>query len=204
MGRTSDANERLMDAALALMWEESYGAVTIDDICRRAGVKKGSFYYFFASKSALAVEALERAWQGQKARWDEVFSASVPPLERIARKCQIAYERQRETKAKTGKVLGCPLCCLGSEVCTQDELIREKVREVLVRQRRYWESAVREAQARDQIGPGDPADKASCAMAFFQGMIAQARLHNDAEILRDLPARMAEHLGVKEPQLVEA
>ena len=33
MGRTSDANERLMDAALDLIWEESYGAVTIDDIC---------------------------------------------------------------------------------------------------------------------------------------------------------------------------
>ena len=47
MGRTSDADERLKDAALALIWEESYGAVTIDDICNRAEVKKGSFYYFF-------------------------------------------------------------------------------------------------------------------------------------------------------------
>ena len=43
MGRTSDANERLMSAALDLIWEESYGAVTIDDICKRADVKKGSF-----------------------------------------------------------------------------------------------------------------------------------------------------------------
>ena len=49
MGRTSDAKERLMAAALDLTWEESYGAITIDDICRRAGVKKGSFYYFFES-----------------------------------------------------------------------------------------------------------------------------------------------------------
>jgi TetR/AcrR family transcriptional repressor of nem operon len=55
MGRTSDANERLMDAALDLIWEESYGAVTIDDICKRADVKKGSCYYFFKSKSELSV-----------------------------------------------------------------------------------------------------------------------------------------------------
>jgi len=41
--------------------EEGYGVVTIDDICQRAGVKKGSFYYFFESKSALAVAALEPA-----------------------------------------------------------------------------------------------------------------------------------------------
>ena len=57
MGRTSDADERLMTAARDLMWEESYGSVTIDDICARAGVKKGSFYYFFDSKAALAVAA---------------------------------------------------------------------------------------------------------------------------------------------------
>ena len=40
MGRTSDADERLMTAARDLMWEESYGSVTIDDICKRAEVKK--------------------------------------------------------------------------------------------------------------------------------------------------------------------
>lgn len=186
------------------MWEESYGAVTIDDICRRADVKKGSFYYFFASKSALAVEALERAWQAQKARWDDLFSASVAPLERIYGKCRATYEYQRAVKEKTGKVLGCALCCLGSEVCTQDETIREKVREVMARQRRYWESAIRDAQALGQIGPGSPAEKAACAIAFYEGMIAQARLHNDAELLRDLPARMAEHLRVRQEALAEA
>jgi TetR/AcrR family transcriptional repressor of nem operon len=42
MGRTSNADERLKDAALDLMWEGSYGSITIDDICQRAEVKKGS------------------------------------------------------------------------------------------------------------------------------------------------------------------
>ena len=60
MGRTSDAKDRLMTAALDLIWSESYGAVTIDDICQRAEVKKGSFYYFFESKSDLAVAAHSR------------------------------------------------------------------------------------------------------------------------------------------------
>ena len=61
MGRTSNADDRLKDAAIALMWEESYGAVTIDDICRRADVKKGSFYYFFDSKADLAATAFKSA-----------------------------------------------------------------------------------------------------------------------------------------------
>ena len=63
MGRTSDAKDRLMQAALSLLWEENYGGVTVDDICKRAEVKKGSFYHFFESKADLAVAAYEDHWR---------------------------------------------------------------------------------------------------------------------------------------------
>ena len=63
MGRTSNAKEHLMQAISQLIWGGSYGSTTIDDICERAGVKKGSFYYFFESKAELAVAALESDWQ---------------------------------------------------------------------------------------------------------------------------------------------
>jgi TetR/AcrR family transcriptional repressor of nem operon len=51
--------ERLTEAAMDLIWENSYGATSVDAICERAGAKKGSFYYFFKSKSELAAAALE-------------------------------------------------------------------------------------------------------------------------------------------------
>src|SRR4051812_17070470 len=106
MGRTSDADERLMTAALDLMWEESYGAVTIDDICKRADVKKGSFYYFFESKAALAVAALEKLWRDDwKPKMDARFSPSVEPSERIRGHLEVPYLRQCEIKSQTGKVL---------------------------------------------------------------------------------------------------
>src|SRR5512141_2952786 len=99
MGRTTDANERLMDAALDLIWEESYGAVTIDDICKRADVKKGSFYYFFNSKSDLAVAALERLWEREwKPRLDGLFSPSTDPLTRLTNYLLSIYEKQVEVK----------------------------------------------------------------------------------------------------------
>ena len=43
MGRTSNAKERLLQVAFDLIWEQSYGSVSVDDICARAKVKKGSF-----------------------------------------------------------------------------------------------------------------------------------------------------------------
>src|SRR5688572_33513031 len=110
MGRTSDADERLMAAALDLMWEESYGAVTIEDICKRADVKKGSFYYFFESKAALAVAALEKMWiDDWKPKLDARFSPSLEPLGRIKGYLESIYTNQCEVKKSTGKVLGCPV-----------------------------------------------------------------------------------------------
>src|SRR3954465_14452881 len=102
MGRTSDANERLMNAALDLIWEESYGAVTIDDICKRAEVKKGSFYYFFKSKAELAIAALERMWRDDwKPAMDVRFSPSVEPLVRLTSQLEFAYQKAVEHK-RTG------------------------------------------------------------------------------------------------------
>jgi TetR/AcrR family transcriptional regulator, transcriptional repressor for nem operon len=198
MGRTSNADERLMTAALDLMWEESYGAVSIDDICKRAGVKKGSFYYFYESKSALAVAALECMAQAQKAVWDEQFSVAVPPLDRIRARCEFTYKKQRDLKAKHGKVLGCPLCSVGSEICNQDDRIRDKIREICTRNIGYWESAIRDAQTEGLIEPGDAAAKARCVFAYYEGLITQARIYNDVEMLRDMGKLVLAHLHAKE------
>src|SRR4051812_20449631 len=154
MGRTSDANERLMNAALDLMWEESYGAVTIDDICKCAEVKKGSFYYFFSSKAELAVAALERMWEEDwKVNMDRQFSSSIEPLERLTAYFESFYLKQSATKARTGKVLGCPVCSVGSEVSTQEIDVSAKIREIVARKQRYYESAIRDAIAAGAIEP---------------------------------------------------
>src|ERR1700710_1652443 len=109
MGRTSDAKERLLKAALDLIWERSYGVVTIDAICEKAGVKKGSFYYFFDSKSDLAAAALDENWlTNGKDLWDGLFSASLPPLDRIRNFMQSVYDGQAKLQAEHGRVLGCP------------------------------------------------------------------------------------------------
>lgn len=189
MGRVSDGRERLMDAALDLIWEESYGAVTIDDICNRSGVKKGSFYYFFESKADLAEAALEHMWlTSTKPVLDAIFSPVIPPLERLQKYLQRAYERQVETKEKSGKVLGCPYFCMGCEMTDQEKRLGERLREMMSRKRRYYESAIRDAVAAGEIEPCDPAAKALTLSGIVEGLISQARIMNDVEIIRNLPA----------------
>jgi TetR/AcrR family transcriptional repressor of nem operon len=198
MGRTSDADERLMTAALDLMWEESYGAVSIDDICQRADVKKGSFYYFFDSKAALAVAALEKLWKEQwKPSLDAVFSSSSEPLERLTNYLQGIYCKQAETCKKMGKVLGCPVFSVGCEVSTQEIDVSAKVREIVSRKRRYYESAIRDAVADGSIEPCDPAEKALALACMIEGAVSQARVMNDPEMLRNLPTLGLDLLRVK-------
>ena len=201
MGRTSDADERLMTAARDLMWEESYGSVTIDDICKRADVKKGSFYYFFDSKAALAVAALEKLWTDDwKPKMDARFSPSVEPLERIRGYLEAHYTMQCQVQKDTGKVLGCPVCSLGSEVSTQEIDVGAKVREIFARKRKYMESAIRDAMAVGTIEPCDPAQKALALSCMMEGAVSQARIMNETAPLRNLVSMGLDLLRIKKAE----
>jgi TetR/AcrR family transcriptional repressor of nem operon len=106
MGRVSDAKQRLMEAVSELIWSCSYGSTTIDDICAKAGVKKGSFYYFFDSKADVAVAAVEEQWQKLRPELDSIFSPTIPPLERLRGYGDFSYRIQAELAKKHGYVLG--------------------------------------------------------------------------------------------------
>lgn len=177
--------ERLTDAAMDLIWENSYGSTSVDAICERAGAKKGSFYYFFKSKSELAAAALEADWKKRKADMDSIFSATVPPLERFERYFDFVHDRLAEVRKKCGSILGCPLMSVGSEVSTQDEVLRAKVQEILDRKIRYFESAIRDAHSQGLIVAPDAKAKAKGLFACYQGTLAQARIQNNLDLLQE-------------------
>jgi TetR/AcrR family transcriptional repressor of nem operon len=197
MGRVSDAKQRLMDAVLGLIWQGSYGSTTVDHICETAGVNKGSFYYFFKSKSELAAAAMEQSWQQRKPELDAIFSPTVPPLERIRNFCETGYRKQLELKKECGCVLGCPLYTLGSEVCHQEAELHEKIKEVLGNYQRYIESAIREAHSQGLIHAPDSAARARMLFAYAQGLMTQARILNDVNLLREMADGCMDILGVK-------
>lgn len=190
-----------MEAVAELIWTGSYGTTTIDQICEKAAVKKGSFYYFFKSKADLAEAAIEVEWTKYRAILDGIFSASVPPLERIKAHCEMGYRRQVELKKQHGYVLGCPLCTLGSEVSTQESGLRKKVDEVMRKARSYLETAIRDAQAEKSVHVKDPADAARIVYAYTEGLLTQARIQNNVELLKDMAHGVFMILGVKEKAL---
>jgi len=204
MGRVSDARERLMEAIAELIWTGSYGTTTIDQICDKAGVKKGSFYYFFKSKADLAEAAIEVEWTKYRAVLDNVFSASVGPLDRLKAYCEMEYSQQTKLKKQHGYVLGCPLCTLGAEVSTQESGLRKKVEEIMRKSRNYVETAIRDAQAERLVAVKDAGDAARIVYAYMEGLLTQARIQNNVELLKDMSRGVFMILGVKEKKLLAA
>src|SRR4030067_880681 len=61
--RSHHTHMRILDAARAAFAENGYDAAGVEDICRRAGLRKGAFYHHFPSKQAVFLELLD-GWRG--------------------------------------------------------------------------------------------------------------------------------------------
>jgi TetR/AcrR family transcriptional repressor of nem operon len=192
-----------MDAAHELIWSYSYGAVTIEAICDRAQVKKGSFYYFFDSKVDLAVAAINAWYAERRQTMEKILTPGMPPLERLGRYLDLVVENQLKVHRETGQVLGCPIFTLGSEISTQDDRLRTLVQEILNVGARFFESTVREALAAGDIESTNPALKARQLWGFYEGTLTRARIENDPELLRHLCSDAFELIGAR-PQLAAA
>ncbi|MEY4269948.1 MAG: hypothetical protein RLZZ58_1164 [Pseudomonadota bacterium] len=53
------ARDKLLEAAVTLVRAQGYAATSVDQLCRHAGVTKGAFFHYFASKEALGVAAAD-------------------------------------------------------------------------------------------------------------------------------------------------
>ncbi len=65
--RAVQTRSQLLDAALRVIRSKGYSATTVDDVCRAAGVTKGSFFHHFSSKEDLAIQTAQH--------WNEVTGA---------------------------------------------------------------------------------------------------------------------------------
>src|ERR1700743_885750 len=82
--RMAPARQKLLDAAMAVIREKGYVATTVDDLCERAGVAKGSFFHHFENKEALAVAAANYWSQMTSALFASApYHAPKDPLHRV-------------------------------------------------------------------------------------------------------------------------
>ncbi len=80
----ADTRELLLRAGLEVLTEKGFSATGIDEILGRAGVPKGSFYHYFASKEAFGLALIERYGEFFARKLDRhLGNRGLPPLERL-------------------------------------------------------------------------------------------------------------------------
>lgn len=83
---TSQGEERkqqLVDAAVTLFAERGYAATRIADICERAGVAKGLYYWYFPTKRDLFVELVRTMRRRLRQAQADAMDPAADPLTQL-------------------------------------------------------------------------------------------------------------------------
>lgn len=200
MGRTSDAKEKLLSVAFNLIHENSYGAVGVEQICKLANVNKGSFYYFFKTKTDLVVAAYEEHWRLKEPDYENIFSAQNSPLKRLSLWCDYVRDVQKQRYKKYGQVCGCPYTSVGGELATQDKKMRLEARALVDRHIRYLNDAIADAVKAGVAAAEDSESAAQLVHAFVVGLLLRAKIYNDLAVLSHLEAAIFAIIGAKVPK----
>lgn len=183
----SNTKRKLIDAAHTLIWANSYAHVSVDDICRAAGVQKGSFYHFFPSKSDLAAAALEDYWEIARVEIDELFAKNDAPRDQLSAICRSILDEQKESLATSGTVCGCPYAMVGAETGANNEKLHALAETLSERYCKYIEKLLKNAAKAGLISSTGIAHKARDMHVHIMGAMLLARLTNSLKpVGRDL------------------
>jgi TetR/AcrR family transcriptional regulator, transcriptional repressor for nem operon len=194
--RQCESKLKLLRTAHELIYQQSYGSVGVDQICEQSGVKKGSFYHFFRSKSELTVAAYEYHWASLQEALDRIFSNEKPPLDRLADYFDHVRQAQTERFQRHGRLLGCPFVSLGCELSTQDESIRLMAQKISEVKRAYLENTIRNAIERGDVSAADPRALADELHTYIVGLVQEAKIANDVRVLDRLKSGAYRLLGL--------
>jgi TetR/AcrR family transcriptional repressor of nem operon len=183
-----NTRQDLIEIASELIWRSSYGSVSVDDICKKADVKKGSFYHFFKSKAALAIAAMDHYVAQSQAIFDDAFAKARAPWERFSTLADHVLIEQEKAAKEYGHVYGCPFASLGSEMAGQEQEINDKINEIFAKYQTYYEDAIQDLIDNGDIsGDIDVKARAAKIQNFAMGQATVARIQNSLEpFKRDL------------------
>lgn len=182
MGRCSDARDRLLSVASKLVHERGYTAVSVADICREAGLKKGSFYHFFPSKHDLVLETLDRFAEHHEASMNAALRGERPVREQLVGMLTAMYSGYAQAKQSFGAAHGCPLGNLAQEMAHRDADIQGKLATIFSCWQGQLSRLLRYASERSELDVPNAERSAEALVAFMQGVILLAKTGNDPDV----------------------
>jgi TetR/AcrR family transcriptional regulator, transcriptional repressor for nem operon len=173
---------KLLDATLHVVRAQGYAGASVDDICREAGVTKGSFFHHYKSKDELAVAATEH-WTGLTGNLfaSAPYQTIADPRERV-----LAYIDFRASLVQ-GELpdFSCLLGTMVQETYDTHPAIREACNRAILAHAHTVEQDL--AAAKRQYTPKaswDPASVALFTQAAIQGAFILAKAQHAPDAAR--------------------
>jgi TetR/AcrR family transcriptional regulator, transcriptional repressor for nem operon len=123
-----EVRNRLLAAGLELVHARGFAASGVKDITDAAGVPKGSFYAYFASKEAFAAAILEHYWADIEQRLFPILEADGLAQNRIMR----FFHALADEHEAGDFLLGCLVGNLSLELGGSSEPVRTELARILV------------------------------------------------------------------------
>lgn len=177
-----ETREALVRCGTELCTERGFQITGIDEVLKRVGVPKGSFYYYFESKHKFGQAVIENYAAYFQRKLDRTLGdASHSPLQRLRN----FIEEAGRGMAKFDFQRGCLVGNLGQEMGGLDETYRHQLESVLLSWQGTTATCLREAAALGEIASGADVDRLA---AFFwvgwEGAILRAKLTRNTEPLQ--------------------
>jgi TetR/AcrR family transcriptional regulator, transcriptional repressor for nem operon len=174
----AEIRDRLIREGVALLTEKGFVSTNLDEIVKKAGVPKGSFYTYFDSKESFGLVLIDRYAEYFAQKLDKCYlNGSRTPLERIS---DFMLEA-RENLARFDFRRGCLVGNLGQEMAVLPGSYRQRLVDVFSNWEQTTKTCLKAAQDAGEIDRDiDCAKKAEAFWIGWEGAILRAKLSRGA------------------------
>ena len=170
----------MIRSAVETLHRQGFNGSAVQDITDAAGLPKGSFYNYFESKEALALEVIDRYGTEQGALAAVLSDESIPPVERLRR----YFALLATNLAAQNYERGCLIGNFSTELADQSRLIRDRLSSSFAAWSRQIEACIRDAQKAGEISrESDPRVLAEFLLNSFEGAMLRMKVEKDGSPL---------------------
>lgn len=174
---------RLLDAGAELFGKKGFNGCGLSEILAQAGVPKGSFYHYFASKEEFGVVLIERT--------RDEFLAELGPLLGDRKKAPLArlrsmFEYIREQCSESGPTSECLISKLALETGSLSEPVHAAVKCSYQQWSALLAQVLREAQTAGEVDAKHDVDRlANVLVMLWEGAAIRMQIDRDIAPLDD-------------------